>query len=117
MTPAMVFRQAADHIEQPGGWTQGVFARDKDGDEVGAESTRAVCRCAAGALQLVCGGNLIDCDMATSVLARAIYARAAVEYSDDYGPALDTVAYWNDAEGRTQAEVVAMLRKLAKVAA
>ena len=45
-------RVAREYIRQ--GWAKGVFARNKDGDEVEATSYRATNWCMAGALKAAC---------------------------------------------------------------
>ncbi len=45
--------EARELISDPENWTQGCFARDKDGEEVAAFLTNATCWCAWGALKYV----------------------------------------------------------------
>jgi hypothetical protein len=78
------------------GWTQGVYARDADGNDIeDCDDTRdAACWCASGALHLS-GGTFGS--HARSALV------AAIETSD--------IAGWNDDPARTQEEVLAAFDK------
>ena len=77
------------------GWTQGAFARDAAGRPVGARSERAVARCALGCI--IAAYDELDAARAVRLALRRI-----VE---------DTPADWNDSPSRTQAEVVAALKR------
>ncbi len=91
MTLADAFRRAADLIEPEGRWTQGEYARDKNGDAVDPRAKDAVCWCAVGAILLV---------------GRHFYFRANRYMSMD-------ISKFNDTPGRTQKEVVRRLREAA----
>jgi hypothetical protein len=97
---ADILRQAADLIEPKGAWTKHAMAREIGGRHVPVESTTAVCWCAVGAIVRLAPGyaaNQLYCDA-----IRAIERQVG-------GP----VPAFNDAAGRTQAEVVAALRAAA----
>lgn len=100
-TVADILTAAAALIEKPGAWTQGGFAFAPDGEDsrFGFDDS-AVCWCALGALQKVEG----------RLLTSSHPAKRALE------DLVGNVALWNDAEGRTQAEVVAALRQAAEKA-
>jgi hypothetical protein len=49
-----VLRQAAALVRQ--GWCKNALAKDKDGKWAAPRDPRAVCWCAAGAIQKICGG-------------------------------------------------------------
>lgn len=106
-TPAAVLRAAADLIEPEGAWTQGVFARDATGKQTSALSAEATCWCTWGAVAHVCGRTRYSWSPEFRALLKVL--RLPI---DDPG----RVALWNDATGRTQAEVVAALRKAADLA-
>lgn len=104
LKPSEVLAKAADLIEPEGCWTQGASAKNAAGQPLGAggsAGSAAVCWCMVGAL-LRAGMTKMD----TTALD---YARRAV-------PATG-VSMWNDAPERTQAEVVAALRKASALAA
>lgn len=100
---AEVLDRAADLIEPVGAWTQHVFARNAAGKPTGlsAFSGPPVCYCALGATSYAAGDNSAA-DSAADALLR-----------DIVGGDIDE---WNDAPGRTQAEVVAALRSAAEAA-
>lgn len=102
MSPAEVLRKAADLIEPEGAWTQGHGARDEDGAPITSSSEAAVCWCAFGAIWHAQGRMIIGETPAEAALGKVIG-----------GARIDD---WNDAPGRTQAEVVAALRKAADLA-
>lgn len=104
-----VLNAAADLLERPGAWTQGDYARDDMGLGIGdyTEEEREkggfepVCFCTIGAINHARGR---DPDTALwGDLRRPIW--------DVLGET--NIADWNDAPGRTQAEVVAALREAA----
>lgn len=78
---------ARERIAKPGGWTQRAYARDAEGRATAIFGGRAVCYCALGAL------TSVDADPYVYAVLRNV-----VEVSTDL---------WNDAPGRTQAQVIA----------
>lgn len=94
-----VLTAAAAILEKPGAWTQGSNARDADGVPVHVDSPYAVCFCVRGALFIGAVEN------------RAYAFDAEVRFS---AHVMDATAHWNDAEERTQTEVVAALRAARK---
>lgn len=94
--------RAAELLDKPGAWTQEVPARDRFGVPCGANSPNAVQFCVLGALDRSLlspwrdGCN--DILRAEKLLFRVVGSH---------------VAFWNDRHVRTQAEVVAALRKAA----
>jgi hypothetical protein len=99
-TAREVLLAAADRLEKPGAWIQGAFARDASGFIASYNSPMAVSWCAIGALKLGCGS--VSFVEVAVLLTRVIRGRQ--------------IRKWNDAECRTQAEVVAALRKAAEIA-
>lgn len=95
-TPADVLRAAADLIEPVGAWTTGQYARNSEGRHVSPRSPRATCWCAYGAIAKIEGRVAPSFERAEPLVAE-----------------LGSVIHWNDAPGRTQAEVVAKLREVA----
>jgi hypothetical protein len=79
------------------GWTQGVCARDKKGDEVNSGSAKAVTWCAIGALCRCYGG-----DEAKYVAARRKLFAVIRTHN---------ISKWNDVRKRTHAEVIAAFEK------
>jgi len=101
-TITSLLNAAADLLAQPGAWTQGAYARDMFGSDVGSQwSDDAVCFCVMGALNQV-----REAQHDAVILGSLSHAIRAV--NGGY-----PIAEWNDAPGRTQAEVVAALRAAA----
>lgn len=98
---ADVLSAAADLIEPEGAWTQGQAARDRHGNGVDYRSPDAVCFCALGA-----------CVRSVSPGYDDFAVRCFLRSMTPDG----TIANWNDAPGRTQAEVVAKLREASALA-
>lgn len=57
MTTSQILREARKLIEKPENWTQGAYARDKDGNEVDVCDDAACCFCSMGAVALAAGGQ------------------------------------------------------------
>ncbi len=91
-----VLSRAADLLEKPGAWIQGPVARNEKGRDVFARSPDAVCWCAMGAIKA-----------STREYQGELYLEA-VEAADPFMSGC--VPVFNDAPGRTQAEVVSALR-------
>lgn len=102
---ADVLERAADLIEPEGAWTQGWFARDKEGEEVNITSPRAVCFCALGAIGRIAG------DFGSFTWRVREFAEAAAGLAAT-ATQVGLVAF-NDAPTRTQGEVVSALREAA----
>jgi hypothetical protein len=84
---------ARETLAAPGAWTQGEGARDQSGSVVGSKEPVAVCWCSIGAIHRGDdGGGFCGYD------ARLLVKEAAGGVS--------SLAEWNDAPGRTQAEVL-----------
>lgn len=97
-----VLEAAANLLEKPGAWTQGVFARNAKGVVVGFRDDSATCFCAAGAIYRSAKSNALG-DPAINLLNTWARRRH-----------FEHLAKWNDAPERTQAEVVAALRQAAR---
>ncbi len=105
---ADVLDRAADLIEPEGAWTQGVSARDADGRACdNSLAPTAVCWCAVGAIGTAVASLHAYDPSPYKVEGAATAALARVASSA-------SVIIWNDAEYRTQAEVVAALREAAR---
>lgn len=78
------------------GWTQGAMARDAEGLECGVHEPVASCFCALGAIFAAAEGIVHGLDAAACLRA---------ELRDD-------ITRWNDARGRTQAEVLAVFDRV-----
>jgi hypothetical protein len=105
LKPSEVLARAADLIEPEGKWTQGAYGKTHTGKRV--ENLRwAVCFCAVGAIAKVARrrpGRVHD-----SLFPPVRY----VERAND----IESLGFWNDVAWRTQAEVVAALRKASQLA-
>lgn len=99
MSVAEVLNKAADLLEKPGAWTRGTYARDSAGQLVASSDHTATCWCAMGA---------------TIRAAFSLGTRSGDAIEQIAKFAGDNIGAWNDAPGRTQAEVVAALRQAAK---
>ena len=109
--PAAILRQAAVYVRH--GWVQGRFAVGRNGATVSHRSRNACAVDAMGAIARAAGHTWLedadnhqqayDTDYATMRrLAQAVCSNYPSGLSD-----------WNDAPGRTQAEVVAALEAMA----
>jgi hypothetical protein len=103
-TAREVLRGASARIER--GWTQRAIARNRYGSTVISTSPQAVCWCSSGAILVtafVLPLGLLEyddaCEDAENLLRRAIRAECGEPM-----PVTD----WNDADGRTKAEVLAV---------
>ena len=109
MSARTILLRAADLLAPPGRWMQGWFALDARGLWT-TNPRHAVSLSADMALAVAAvGQEQTALDGAERALARVV-AVAGVE-SDEV-----QIQGWNDAKGRTQAEVVAALRQAAEVA-
>lgn len=99
LTIGDVLDKAADLIEPEGAWTQEAYGRDANGLECQVVE-EAVCFCAMGAIYKA-AGKIGEFEHDADLIAPL--ALLLDEGIDD----------WNDAPGRTQAEVVAKLREAA----
>lgn len=98
---ADVLDAAADLLSAPGAWTQGALARNALGKDAKVGEDK-VCFCMAGALVETSGPW-----------------SAAWAFLDKFLPNVrgaNNTAAFNDAPGRTQAEVIAKLREAANAA-
>ncbi|MFA7295681.1 MAG: hypothetical protein WC211_00675 [Dehalococcoidia bacterium] len=107
LSAAQILRAAAEIVERPGAWIQGVAARDVDGVCVGLVRdirTLGVCFCAQGAMWAVTGDAEAAGD-AEEALRKAIPASTPGGYR--------SIALWNDTPGRTADEVATAMRRAA----
>jgi hypothetical protein len=100
-----ILDRAADLVERPGGWTQDALARDADGIGCDSMAARAVCWCAIGAIE--CAAEDDADAAAAAVLVRDELVRTGRPRS---------LSRFNDALGRTAAEVAGLLRNAARAA-
>lgn len=113
LSVADVLDRAADLIEPEGAWTQGSYAQDASANNLMVGSAKgAVCWCALGSIDKIVGTEGREHPKpewlsAARTLASILEAKCGVN---------DTITSFNDAEGRTQAEVVAKLRQAASLA-
>lgn len=102
MTTREVLVEARRILTPDGAWTQGVLARDATGAEVGYDDDTATCWCVDGAVTLAADEGDGRNDPSWSAAWEALKEVAP----GDWNVALID---WNDAPGRTQAEVLALL--------
>ena len=101
LTVAEVLERAADLIEPEGKWVKGDFARNINGDSLeNGYDDGAVCFCALGAIEHIVGEG--ECTTPYKWVVADVVGRSTTAF--------------NDALGRTQAEVVEALRKAATLA-
>ena len=93
----MIYSTVAELLADPARWTQGHAARKEDGHPVGARDARACRWCLLGAIEFVYIWP--DTDDAMSRAAREAHAAGGL------------LSNWNDAPGRTHAEVVDICRR------
>lgn len=91
--PIDILREMRELLAEPERWTQSVLAKSKFGNAVTTRSPRAVSWCLLGAHYRVTNGW-------TASDAWDILQRAA---------GVSSLSFWNDAPGRTHAEVLALL--------
>lgn len=101
MTNREVLNAAADLIESKG-WCQRHFAVDKSGLEVYVTSPDACLFCARGAIMAVC---IHDAELSATAQC---FASAHIRDRGSVG-----LTNFNDASGRTAAEVIEKLREVA----
>lgn len=99
--------KAQDLIRDPKNWTQGTYARTKDGTAIQSLDGRAVCFCSLGAINRA--STRISSN--TTVTAKHILSRAARELTGENRGA----AYFNDNE--THKKVMAMWDRAKELAA
>lgn len=87
--------KAWELISGPGAWTQGFLARDRDGKACLEDDSEACCFCMMGAIKRVYGPDF-----------REVFDVLLRNKVGQWYP------QWNDRPGRTQAEVVAVLKEL-----
>lgn len=92
--------RVADLLARPNGWTTGVFCRNPGGESVERFDPTRSCFCVSGALREVTG--------TTDYLAWNAFDAYTVKKGYRH------MAEWNDDPARTQDEVVAALRFVAK---
>ena len=96
---------AADLLEQDGAWCQHAHARDAEGYATHPRAAEAMSWCPIGAIDRIAH----EANGETSHSAEAQKRLTKTLVREGY---LGTV-YWNDIRQRTQANVVAMLRRVA----
>ena len=99
-----IYNKAADLVEK--GWTRGAMARDDRGDDCEIGSDYAESWCLVGALNLACRGLWLDGGLAEGQY-REIREGLRIDCS---------LTAWNDGPGRTQKDVIKLLRDTAEQA-
>jgi len=98
MKPSEVLRAARELISVPERWTQGAFARAANGNPIGCLTDNATCFCSSGAI-LRGAPNCYD-HIRAAAFDTLEWAMGVRQDSDE------NIATFNDAEGRTHAEVL-----------
>lgn len=93
-----ILTKAANLLERPGAWTQGTYGLDADEEGEGTLTPQCDCLCIYGGVTESSDGDWGGADGAMFVLTDVLGSSPIA---------------WNDEPGRTQAEVVALLRKAA----
>ena len=106
-----------DLLEKPEGWTQGAYARDKNGKQVDEFSrNEATCFCIMGAAANVArklqNGSSKDYDEAIMRVDMNYAIRNALEH--DWGESIRSIPDFNDNPRRTQEDVVQLLNDTIK---
>lgn len=84
------------------GWTQGTFARDKDGNPVNEYNSSALCWCASGAI--------------SAAFPMSYEIDLAVKLTKEIEKITKTkIVLWNDDEDRTHEEVIYIVREAEKI--
>jgi hypothetical protein len=103
-TPASLLNRAADILDERG-WFQGNYM-SPDG-----------CVCALGSLHLAANELVGAPNRATFATGPEFEAALDRIYGALQSDSMDSIADWNDSEGRTKDEVQAMLRRAAEAGA
>lgn len=106
MSVSDILSKAADLIEPEGAWTQDAFARTDTGEPLNYPRTDGVCRCLNGAIWKASRRDRDDYQRSCDWIRGILRSRKETW----------SLAGWNDAPERTQAEVVAKLREAAALA-
>lgn len=100
MTPVDILKAARGLISEPSKWTTGSWARDEKGAMAFPSDEWGVCWCALGAINRVV-------DFTEQVTNAAHLLATEIGYPEPWLAAHEVITSWNDAEGRTHAEVLA----------
>lgn len=85
MNAVEILKAAKVKIENPADWTQGDFARDKEGRGLGnGYDSRAVCFCTLGAIEAVTGSDFFRAYDAYDAIDKAASAAGAANYNDNH---------------------------------
>ena len=104
MTPREVLLKAAALVER--GWCQGAFAVTSNGVHTNPIDPDATCFCPLGAIRRACAPLFPQSYNDRTVHAVGTMLHTFIRAS--------SIPAWNDAPGRTQAEVVAALKAAAE---
>jgi hypothetical protein len=97
-----VLRDAAELLRTKG-WTQGYYAKDADAYWRDADSKDAACFCTMGAIMRVAGSDVDPRATVAFGLVRRVIGS-------------ESIGVWNDAPGRTLAEVLTTLERAVDLA-
>lgn len=96
-----ILKKTKDLLTPPGRWAQFGYAKDATGGTVSPQAATAVYFCLVGALRR----------SGSSELEAYVGARLFSELNKTIGKNSLSISTWNDAFGRTQAEVLQLLEK------
>ena len=111
-TPADVLRAVFHKLNAAGGWCQGVYAKDAEGVSVMPEGESACIFCLDGAMESqLCGSNFGGDELQEASYS---YLCAGIQEADSTFPGISlsvgankrNIQTWNDALGRTYADVL-----------
>lgn len=97
MNALTLARQVRELLAVPERWTRGEFARRADGSPCGSKDPAAQCWCLVGAMCRLDDDPIRGMEMLDAI-------RAATRS--------DSASVWNDAPGRTHADVLALLDRV-----
>ena len=101
-TSVEVLEGAIENLKR--GWTQGIYARNKEGQPVGVLNKEACQWCLRGALKRA---SEFDPAQVTSFRSLKIYMRVLQILSNSTAP--QSLASWNDEDSRTKEGVISLL--------
>jgi hypothetical protein len=119
----MVLARLAELFADPSHWTQGYYYRAANGEPVAGYDPRCVCWCLAGGIRTVTAQICHAQPDMTPLRYRALEDMLFERFADLIGactvPGYSRVSFvisWNDGDGRTHAEVLALIARAQQAA-
>lgn len=88
-------------LENPNNWTQGAWARDKDGYLITYAHDDAVAFCSLGAINKACAALKVDATVEAEAMKRLMKCAAKVDSTDS-----TNIILWNDKHCRKHSQVL-----------